>query len=522
MSSIFDKMRFVFEGKDQGLSNLLTNIKGKSDDAEGSLQKLNRAQTQFGSKMLAVSRTTAFAAATIASSLFSSNLAAAASIDNLSRMAVGTQTTATELDLFGRTARAMGGNLAAAQSNIISFADKMRAAQVMPYGTEAQYFYYLGIRTKDASGKLRSMADIITDVSKRLQGMSQPRAIEFLNRLGLTEKGLQQAILSGPAGLKERLAVQARLNTITEKQIAISREMRNAQDQVATGFQKIQGTLLEAFGPASIRVMQAFGRTLEVVGNVPGRSTLFAAGGAAAAGGAIAGGLKGGIGGALATGSRFGAYGMAAAGAYIIGDLIIDDLQHYFKGQGSLIGDIIEQWPSVKPIVDGLGRLIDTIKEWFNLFDTDPKKAINDFDENRKKNTDQTKYNHAAYRGEQGVLDKISDFVTGDRDRREKLGPPRLKHDVAVQRLIDETFKGKHNYRKIYDAEKNIGAIPPLIPIQGSSNQDSGSKKSIILNNTINFNGGIDNPENAGKIVWESLQDEIRRTGYELNNGQVN
>lgn len=92
-----------------------------------------------------------------------------------------------DLDAWGAAVEQAGGSASAFQSTLDSFDKGMREAAVSGGGGNLEMLYLLGIRATDARGKLRSLTDILPDLAKRIEGMSNARSRTILEKMGLDD-----------------------------------------------------------------------------------------------------------------------------------------------------------------------------------------------------------------------------------------------------------------------------------------------------------------------------------------------
>ena len=92
-----------------------------------------------------------------------------------------------DLDAWGAAVEQAGGSASAFQSTLASFDKGLRSAAVSGGGGNLEMLYLLGIRATDARGKLRSLTDILPDLAKRIEGMSNARSRTILEKMGLDD-----------------------------------------------------------------------------------------------------------------------------------------------------------------------------------------------------------------------------------------------------------------------------------------------------------------------------------------------
>lgn len=299
------------------------------------------------------------------------------------------------MEELGYVAEQTGSSQEALTSSLVGLQQAMAGATIGQGGLAA--FQRLGIRIKDANGKLRDTSDVLFEVGQRLQGMDQGRQLMFLNQLGI-DRSLVKMLTTDVSGLTAAYQeMYAAAGTDAQKAAEASRAFVNEVGSIKTvlwmlaksvGFAvigKMQADLVRlrksiienfrkitqviqivvavlmrvagAFGALTMRLMQWIGGIVEWFGKLDTgtQNLILAALGFAAAWRFLNLSF-------LAT-----PLGMLIAGLAAIVALV-DDFQTYMEGGDSLIdwgpwaGQIMEVVDALRPLMDALGQLWDMFK----------------------------------------------------------------------------------------------------------------------------------------------------------------
>ena len=258
-----------------------------------------------------------------------------------------------EIDAWGAAVEQAGGSASAFQSTLASF-DK-------------------GIRATDARGKLRSLTDILPDLAKRIEGMSNARSRTILEKMGLDEGTIMLLQKGGKA--VEDLTRDMRDFAFTKRDADAANAFSGAMSGLGRAGQSVANVLFRELVPIVVKFsdgMKEIFRFLKQ--HEPFILSFFAVLTAAATRFLLAWAANPVVLSILAI--------IAVIGALA---LIIDDLIGYTRGKNAFLADFWSQfgtgeeiaqrlsaaWEALKEIGKGVFEgLKDYARDFFRLFDS--------------------------------------------------------------------------------------------------------------------------------------------------------
>ncbi|WP_308772269.1 hypothetical protein [uncultured Bilophila sp.] len=265
-----------------------------------------------------------------------------------------------------------GGSAAAFQSTLASFDKGMREAAVSGGGGNLEMLYLLGIRATDAQGKLRSLTDILPDLAKRIEGMSNARSRTILEKMGFDDGTILLLQKGGKA--VEDLMWDMRDFAYTKRDADAADAFSGAIAGLGRAGQSVANVLFRALIPIIVRLSDAAKEFFRVlVQHEPFVLSFFALLTAASMKFLLAWAANPVVLAILAI--------LAALGSLA---LVIDDLYAYTQGGGSRWKDFWAQfgtgeeiaqklsaaWEALKKIGRGVfERLKEYVQNFFQLFD---------------------------------------------------------------------------------------------------------------------------------------------------------
>ncbi len=338
-------------------------------------------------------------------------------IDDLGDFAEAEQVAVDMVSELGHAAQLSGSDLNAVKSSI-SAVNKTVGEAVLGIGRGAMTFNKLGMSAKNADGSVKSFDQILGEVSDKMQGMSRQESIAMAEKLGI-DRTLIPMLLKGKehiAALREEArafgSVTAEdaekaglfadamdrtrfmLGGLT-KQIAVN--LMPAMTNMLDGMRKwlmanreiVQSTitrflqfvtmLLGTFWDWIVRAANGLSGLLRWIGATNAGFMLMATAlaliakyAAYKAFGVIASGIRL-VAGALTVANTAALVTSALIGGIVIAlALLIDDYVNWKEGNDSVIGGLIEQFPWLLDVIQGIqrgvGALIDFwLEQWNTL-----------------------------------------------------------------------------------------------------------------------------------------------------------
>jgi hypothetical protein len=259
------------------------------------------------------------------------------------------------VDAFGKAAEAMGGDAQGARDSLTDLAEKMGEASVDVESGAAKAFKALGIGLKDAQGNSKGAVAGILDLAAAVEKLPKNEAVFKIKELGITDNRTVEMILKGRKELERLLERQKEQGVVTKENAEQALKFKASWNELTAGFERAGlgiSTGLMPYFTAAIDALAVGFNWLEdhkdfvvgfflavggVVATVYGPAMWAAASATIAATWPII---------AIAA-----AIGLAAA-AFA---LIYDDIMNFIDGNDSLIGQMVEKYPAVKALVEGIG-----------------------------------------------------------------------------------------------------------------------------------------------------------------------
>ena len=351
-------------------------FKSNSDDlvagnerAEKSTKKIQKELTatgqlsdkvgkSFGGLIGAAAR--AFIAIAGTAALIGSARAAVNYADGLGELSEALNIDIEKLSVWGDAVKRSGGTaegffdtLKTATASLQEFATK---------GTSrtAPFFQALNIRMTDSKGKVREFIDILPELADRFSQIGKQEAFGLGQKLGL-DRGTIMLLQKGRIEVDALIRKQKELGIVTKEDAALSAKFNDQLDDTSHAFRTISLRL----GLLIIPSLTSLFNKLEIIFVFFSKHKDLAVGAIIGIAGAITAYMlpalvRIGVANVIAFAPFYAVAGViAAVGAAIA--LVYEDIQHYLAGQKSLIGYLFEKFPTLKTVIEAVGKSIS----WF-------------------------------------------------------------------------------------------------------------------------------------------------------------
>lgn len=355
---LLDTFTILFEADSKKLKEGLEDSRKEADKLNDHLKQADdnaqKTTTSLGSAFKAVAALAAgFLAAGAAQATFTETIAELATIG---RTAESLGLAVEDVDAFGRSMVAMGGDAQGARDSLVDMAESIGEAIQDTESGRAKVYAGMKIHLKDVNGQAITATEGMLRLAEAVQGMSKEEAIFRIKELGITDNRTVELILKGRKEMERMLAVQKEQSGVTKEAVenatkynaAIGR-LTNAQDSIAT---QITSALLPAF----TTVVEALAKGTEWVRNNSQAVIAFFAG---IAGVVAIMYLPAMISAAAATLAVTWPLVLAATLVTALAAtfaLLYDDIENFLAGNDSLIGQISEKYPIVGQIVTSVAE----------------------------------------------------------------------------------------------------------------------------------------------------------------------
>lgn len=305
------------------------------------------------------------------------------SIDPMVQLSRETGVALESIQELGYAASVNGSSLDAVSASMREMTKRIGEFAQTGGGPAKEIVEKLGISFRTATGDIKSADEVMMDLTKSMQGMTEAERMNVLDKLGIDQSMIQLLSLTGDEidGLRARAQ---RLGIVTQEQGDAVAAYNDSLTTLKFGMQGIQNMVAVGFAPAMGELVDKFVGLLEAnhelivkgltwlgdvvtstVGMLQRMWPVFAA---IAAGFVIAKVAAIGFGGVM---SVVLSPVVLITAALVAAILIIDDLIVAFQGGESVIADFFESFfgidirPALRAIVDAVKDMIDFI---INLF----------------------------------------------------------------------------------------------------------------------------------------------------------
>lgn len=350
---LLDTFTILFEADSKKLKEGLEDSRKEADKLNDQLKQADdnaqKTTTSLGSAFKAVAALAAgFLAVGSAKATFAETVADLATIG---RTADSLGLAVEDVDAFGRSMVAMGGDAQGARDSLVDMAESIGEAIQDTESGRAKVYASMGIHLKDVNGQAITATEGMLRLAEAVQGMSKEEAIFRIKELGITDNRTVELILKGRKEMERMLAVQKEQSGVTKEAVenaakynAALGRLNNAQDSIAT-------QVVSALLPALTTVVEVIAKGVEWMRT--NSTTVIAFFGAIAAIVAAVY-LPAMVSAAAATLAATWPLVLAATMVTALAAgfaLLYDDVQNFLAGNDSLIGQISEKYPIVGQIV---------------------------------------------------------------------------------------------------------------------------------------------------------------------------
>lgn len=345
------------KSKDEKMSLLETfflkfqsdGLKEISAETEGTTQKADK----MGNSFVSMSNKVLKALAPVAglTALLNRSLAFASLGEEMSFLAQNTgmavekfQALAIAAENYGGTAEGIAGSMQGLNANL----NNMRLGKGGGGVEDAAITYGINLYGKNG---LATADELLMNVAKRFESLTQTQQIDLGQRLGLDE-GTIRLLQTGVANVQKELERGAKYSLFSAEDVENSRKFQRTMRDIKLGLAQIFGVVARSLLPAFTWVGDKVSRFIDLInGNASFIKGFFLALSAILTVLAVKSGL--------AFLPFIGAIALITAVSAAIG-LLIDDIVNFWQGNESLLGTFIE---AVKNVFTALW---DFLKEGFN------------------------------------------------------------------------------------------------------------------------------------------------------------
>lgn len=426
---LLDALTYLFQADNAQLDRAVQQSEKKVDQFSDSMKKSEEQADKLAKKVTDNFKNigVGILATLTVSKLLSNAMDYAEKVDNLRTISDNLGIAIGEVDALSGAVERLGGQGAAAQASLSSFAENV--------GKGNQAFSDLGIKLKDAKGQAKGTMQVLGELSEKVSKMNRPQAIASLKSLGISDPKTTELMLKGREEMERLLDVQKQSGVLTEKQAEQARKYNEVMSRWKQATGSSADSLAQLMLPILTTMFDKLSRGVEWMNRNKTFITGFFIG---VAGIVTVMYLPAIIAAATATWaliSPFVAVGAAIAAVGVFFALLYDDIMNFLEGNDSLIGRISEDYPIVGDIIKAFAGAVSAA---FKLLTGDFDGAMEAFRENgelvKKIFGDMSKYVIE-------VFDRLLTAILGGPEAAEKMKAGMVSAFQTMSDIVIGIFK---------------------------------------------------------------------------------
>lgn len=324
------------------------------------LNEGQRAAGKLGQSFVGMAGKLAGAVAALVSvgALLSAGRARVGVIDALTKTSERLRIGVSDLDAWGRTVKAAGGEVADADAQLSQYSETLSAINAGTNKRAADTFREIGLAAADSNGDVKDARTGLLELAGALEGMTRQQQLAKIRRLNITDEATVRLLLQGRAAIEAQTQAQIRNGVVTKEQAERVKAYKDSVDAVTDVLRGWVDALLAKVLPA----LTAGNRALSAAGKWLNENKRFVEGLGVAM--AIAAGLifatfvPAMTAAAITTIAAtwpFILLGAAIAAVALAFALAYDDVKAFLTGQPSLIGSLSEKYKWFADLVHAVG-----------------------------------------------------------------------------------------------------------------------------------------------------------------------
>lgn len=246
-----------------------------------------------------------------------------------------------EVEAWSSAAAAAGGDGAAFQATLENLSKQAQIIATKGKSGLSPFLEDLGVSLVDATGKARSMLDVLPELADKFAQMDARESRGFGEKLGL-DQGTILLLQQGRRAVEDMVAAQKELSGTTQEDVDAAAALDDAMDSSGATMRGLFVTMATAATPAITGILNAFSSLTQFVKE--NKSFVLAFFGVITAA-ILYAYLPAMVSAAIATWATvapFLAVAAAVAAAAAVIALIVDDVYNFVKGNDSAIGSLLK------------------------------------------------------------------------------------------------------------------------------------------------------------------------------------
>lgn len=362
--TILDTFFLLFESDASKLDKGLDESRKKAKDATEEIKKTDDAARKLGEGIGGALRQLGgvvagyLAVQTLAQNFWQAVAAADALDETAGRLGVNVEV----LSAYGDAVVTTGGNLQSFTASIEALNGGLAAMEVTGKSRVAPFLKELGIDLEAAGNKGKTAVELLPQIAAGLEKMGAQEGAALAKKLGL-DPGTIMLLQQGERELNDLLRRQRELGVVTKEQAATAAAFNDQLDDTRHAFRSLWMSVMQSVLPAFTWVIKKF----EELATWARENKNFMVGMMIAIGSAIAvfaiPPLLGMAAAAIAAVAPFLTIAAVVAGIGVAFALIYDDIMAFRANNDSLIGQMMQQYPTVRAVIESLGGVFQWVAQ---------------------------------------------------------------------------------------------------------------------------------------------------------------
>lgn len=258
------------------------------------------------------------------------------------------------VDAFGKAAQAAGGDAQGARDSLTDLAEKMGEAMSDAESGAAKAFKTLHIGLKGVDGNAKPAVQGMLELAAAVEKLPKNEAVFKIKELGVTDNRTVELLLKGRKELERLLEKQKEQGVVTKENAEQAIKFKSAWNELTAGFERAGLGISTTLMPYFIKMIDALSAGFNWLEDHKD----LVAGFFIAIGGIVAvfyvPPMLAAAAATLAATWPILAIGVAILAAAAAFALIYDDIMNFIDGNDSMIGQMVEKYPMVKALVEGI------------------------------------------------------------------------------------------------------------------------------------------------------------------------
>lgn len=363
---ILDTFFLLFEADASNLDKGLEDTRKKGKQTAEEMKTVDKAAEKMGESFReSIKELLGAAAAALAlHSMTEAMLEAVHAADELNDASIRLGESIEMLGVWGDLTKKNGGSTQGFVASLEALNRNLATIEVTGKSRAAPFLKELGIDLDNAAYKGKSAAELLLPLADAFKGLDRQKSLAMGQRLGFDQATIM-TLQAGRREVEELIEKEKELGVITKQQGEIADAYGDQMDDTKHAFRSLWLSVAEVVLPIFTKVMKGF----EQVAVFARKHSDFVVGFMIALGVAIATYVlpplaSMAVSAAIAFAPFF-LVGAAIAALATTFALLYDDIVNFMEGNDSLIGQLLEKWPVLGTIIEGITDFVKGLGDAF-------------------------------------------------------------------------------------------------------------------------------------------------------------